>query len=177
MFFRKKASVLQFAALLIGLHAQEFSYEALLLLLSKSGIAVEDSRSANALVEWLIFGVYVVRSSVTAKCKENPKLRNAILDVFFEQLYAGLARYGFREEELPQLEEDIRQRFREYDSAMSGQSAELLVFGLTVAKHILGGYDVERAPAPYTLAPMLVIHFTACLVVFGKLSTEFRVVD
>ena len=123
MFFRKKVTVSEFASLLIGLHAQRFSYRSLLQLLDKGGTRLEDSRSANALVEWLIFGVYVVRSSVSAKCKESPDLRNAILNSFFDEMYVGLVRYGFREEELPQLEEDIRQRISEYDSAMSGESA------------------------------------------------------
>ena len=37
MFFRKKVTVSEFASLLIGLHAQRFSYRSLLQLLDKGG--------------------------------------------------------------------------------------------------------------------------------------------
>lgn len=179
MFFRKKASVPDFAELLIRLHARRYSYDSLLSILNKSGITLEDSWSANALIEWLILGCYLVRTGVAGNCNANPKLRNAILDVFFGKLYAGLSDYGFREEELPQLEEDIRLRFSEYDGKMSGQTRDPLIggFGLSVAKHILERSEVAADATPTRLAMIAVAHFGDSASLVGDLFKRFRIAD
>jgi hypothetical protein len=157
VFFRKKTSVSEFAEMLIRFHAQRFSRDALMLLISTSGIMLEDSRFANALVEWVIFGIYSVRNGVSGNCKEDVRLRNAILDVFFDKLYSGLAASGFTEEELPQFEEDVRLRFGEYDSIVSGNDAHRL--GKTAARHILGEDKLAENPKQYEFAMLVLLHF------------------
>jgi hypothetical protein len=177
MFFRRKASVPDFAESLIRLHAQRYGYDSLLSMLNKSGIALQDLWSANALVEWVILGSYLVRASVTGNCKADLNLRNAILDDFFVKLYAGLSDFGFREEELPQFEEDIRQRFSEYDSERSGEDPDPLIgFGLSVAKHILEGAPLaEGAVAPRHLAMLTVVHFADSASLVGELFKKSRI--
>ena len=60
---------------------------------------------ATALSEWLFFGAYVIRQGVSARCRENAALRDAILKAFFDQMYAGLRRAGVKESDLPRVED------------------------------------------------------------------------
>jgi len=66
-------------------------------------------------------------------------LRDAILDAFFDQLYAGLRRSGVQESDMPHVEECVRARFRKYEGAEKrfkgddrqnlGLAAATLMFG------------------------------------------------
>lgn len=141
MLFRKRTSAADFADRLIQLHATLFGRDTLLS--DKLQITLKGQELATALSEWLFFGAYVIRQGVSARCRENGALRDAILDAFFDQMYAGLRRAGVKESDMPHVEDCIRARFRNYEGAQStshsdpayglGRVASTLIFGEGVA--------------------------------------------
>lgn len=170
--FRKKTTAVEFADILIRYHAERFSRDALFQVANRCMISPEDSGSANATVEWLIFGIYLVRVSVTGACGKDVTLRSALLDAFFIRLYARLARAGFREEEFPELEDDIRERFREFDAAMSSEEPDNL--GRIAARRILKK-DVLTEPSEQQFAFRLYLHFVDSMSPVKKLFGDFKV--
>lgn len=142
MLFKKRLSVHDFASRLIQLHAAMFGRAALLAQTGQLGISLEGQRLANATSEWLFFGTYTVRQCLATQCGKDVALRDAILDEFFDQLYAGLRLAGVNESEFPHIEDCIKARFLKYDRAQLesrrdplyslGLAASILMFGESV---------------------------------------------
>lgn len=119
-----------------------FDRDALKRTAERAQVSLEDDPAAftNAVWEWAIWGSYVVSAGVDAACDRNIQLRDAIMDSFYLQLYASLAKSGMKASHLPDLENDIRERLNEYHSALSNFTGGEAVFhlGLAVAKNVLG---------------------------------------
>jgi len=68
----------------------------------------------------------------------NITLRDAILDAFFDMMYATLRRAGMKELEFFDLEDRIGQRFRQYDAAMKEGNDPLYAATLTLSTNMFG---------------------------------------
>jgi len=123
-------------------HQEGFGRDNIADILRRARVSFDDASLYEAAFrEWWIFGAYVVRCTVHGNCGEDMKLRDAILDLFFDELYAGLIKRGADVLEFPELEQLIRDRFQEYDSAYQNHSGAgpMWHLGKTVACHLLAG--------------------------------------
>ncbi len=144
MLFKKKASVGDFATSLVASAAFLFSPDTLAKTAKEAHVSLEDQALyGNALWEWIIFGVFVVRMGVQAGCGRDTKLRDAIMDSFMLRLYSSLLESGMKLRDYPELQAGIVQRFEEYESALENHvgGGPMHHLGRAVARRILGGPD------------------------------------
>jgi hypothetical protein len=115
-------------------------------------MSLERARLGSALMEWLVFGAYLMRSGVSNGCGEDTTLRDALLNSFFDMMYAGLRNAGMKELEFFELEDGIRERFRQYDVAMGGSKNPLYAATLALSTNMFGE-TAEAAEFALTASP------------------------
>ena len=136
--FRKRKSVSEFATMIFALHAQRYAAPSFHALTDRFKISLEKARLGNALMDWLIFGAYLMRNGVSSGCGENTTLRDALLNSFFDMMYAALRSTGLKELEFFELEDGIKQRFRQYDVAMNGSKNPVYAATLALSTNMFG---------------------------------------
>lgn len=171
MLFRKGADAHDLAGRLIEIHANNFGRGSLLGFAEVIQHPLTEAQLPNALSEWLFFGAYVVRQCVAECCGTNTQLRDAVLDEFLEQLYAGLHNAGVAESELPHVEHCVKMRFQRYDRAnIESQRDPIYSMGLA-ASTLMFGETTEAAL--FAMLPGL--QFADSMNSITKLFEDFKV--
>lgn len=120
------------------LHGQRYAAPSFHWFTDKFKISLEKVRLGGALTDWLVFGAYLIRRGVSSGCGENEAFRDAILDSFFDMMYAALRNAGMKELEFFEFEEGMRQQFSQYDSAMKAAKDPLYSAILALSTNIFG---------------------------------------
>lgn len=172
--FRKRKSIPDFAGELILLHAKRFGYDALVSYVKQLRIAVTDQQLSNALAEWMLFGTYVVRQGVKAKCRENAAMSDAIINSFIGQFCTGLEHAGAPSSELSRLQHCIVARFQEYDRVqLESHGNPIYALGIRVSGLMFGHESPEAYAFAIAAGPQFMDSIAAITRVFG----EFKVVN
>jgi len=105
--FRKKVTLKEFTSTVSLLHGQRYAGKSFQTLAQDVGISLklEAAQLGSALMDWLVFGAYLARSSISGNCREDLSLRDSILDEFFDNTYSILKKAGMKELEFFDLEE------------------------------------------------------------------------
>ena len=171
MLLRRRMDAHDFAARLIQLHANNFGRASLLAFAEGVQHPIKESQLQNALSEWLFFGAYVIRQCVGARCGADTALRDAILDEFFERMYAGLRAAGVAESDLPHVEHCITARFQHYDRSQAGsRGSPMYSLGLA-ASTLMFGEGVEAV----CFAVLPEVQFADSMDSIRKLFDDFKV--
>jgi hypothetical protein len=111
--FKSKVRIDEFAGYLAQFHGSVFGISALAETCEVCRFHFRDEAShADALWEWLTFGLYSISVGVGTQC--NPNLRRAIIDSLHKQFFTGLAEAGAEGERLVGIQERIRISLAEY---------------------------------------------------------------
>ena len=147
-----------------------FGRESLLTVNKQHQLQIDSSKLNNAVTEWLFFGTYAICEGVAAQCGEKKALRDAILDEFFEQFYAGLREAGVPKSELPHVENCVRARFVEYRAAMSDPAKGIYSLGFTLSKLMFG-----EAPDATSFIPISGLYFADSMEPIKKLFDTYKI--
>jgi hypothetical protein len=173
LLFRKRTSAADFADRLIQLHATLFGRDTLLSFADKLHITLKDQELATAFSEWLFFGAYVIRQGVSARCRENGALRDAILDAFFDKMYGGLRKAGVKESDMPHVEDCIRARFRDYEGAQLPSPSDPM-FGLGL---VASGLVFGEGAAAVEFATVAGLHYVDSVERVKRLFDDYRITN
>lgn len=116
MWFKAKVKLEELTTLLLVMHAAVFDQSSLRNACDLCSFSFRDEASyADALWEWLAFGLYVIATGVRTYCERRSVA--AIIENLDKQFYLGLAKAGANREDLARVEKRIRGHIAEYESA------------------------------------------------------------